>query len=308
MRSRKSPRFTIWPSFTASLTMRPEMSAATSTLVRGCTWPLAVTEATRSRESTASIRTSVGFSPRRAAVVAKIAPPATTTAPRIPHFIFLLIRIPSCEGLAERPAHRLLERGVELVEVVNGVDQALTSRFEIRPGLRHLGEVTGSNPVTLLRQFQRLLRGCPVLLLELNGLVLRDQVSIRRRDICRQLQLLGTNTIPSFVAAGGCGLDGLLTLEPVEDRQRQREAVAERTLLEVEGELFVREAHRGGIVVGELDQVASASGRETGANTKRIARKAAATGVVCLKTRSRNARLDIRLLERIALEARLEAE
>src|SRR5688500_3601005 len=117
--------------------MRPEMSAATSTLVRGCTWPLAVTEATRSRESTASIRTSVGFSPRRAAVVAKIATPATTTVPRIPHFIFLLILCSSSEGLAEWPAYRLFERGVELVEIVDGVDQALTSRLEIRPGLRH---------------------------------------------------------------------------------------------------------------------------------------------------------------------------
>jgi hypothetical protein len=75
--------------------MRPEMSAATSTLVRGCTWPLAVTEATRSRESTASMRTSVGFSPRRAALVAKNTTATAATPPTIPHFIFLLInRVP----------------------------------------------------------------------------------------------------------------------------------------------------------------------------------------------------------------------
>ena len=48
-RAGTGPCVTMSPSFTASRTMRPLMSAATSTLVCGCTCPLAVTEATRSR-------------------------------------------------------------------------------------------------------------------------------------------------------------------------------------------------------------------------------------------------------------------
>ena len=71
--------------------MRPLMSAATSTFVRGCTWPLAVTEATRSRSSTASMRTSVALLPERAAVTAPKAAIPTTTIPAIDHFIRLLM-------------------------------------------------------------------------------------------------------------------------------------------------------------------------------------------------------------------------
>ncbi len=70
--------------------MRPLMSAATSTLVTGCTWPLAVTEATRSRFCTVSTRTSVAFSPRRARAATTPTTAATATMPR-PHFMRLLI-------------------------------------------------------------------------------------------------------------------------------------------------------------------------------------------------------------------------
>lgn len=61
--SRNCPRETICPSFTARRTMRPVMSELRSTLVRGRTWPLAVTEAIRSRRCTDSIRTSVALLP-----------------------------------------------------------------------------------------------------------------------------------------------------------------------------------------------------------------------------------------------------
>src|SRR5918992_9507 len=56
--SRNWPRATTCPSRTASRTIRPLTSALRSTFVCGRICPLAVTEATRSRRCTGSIRTS----------------------------------------------------------------------------------------------------------------------------------------------------------------------------------------------------------------------------------------------------------
>ncbi len=67
------------------------MSAATSTLVCGRTWPLAVTEATRSRFSTGSIRTSTDLLPRFAAP--RLTTNATTSVatPASDNFTFLVM-------------------------------------------------------------------------------------------------------------------------------------------------------------------------------------------------------------------------
>ncbi len=70
------------------------MSEERSTLVCGITCPLAVTEATRSRFSTASIRTSVGLLLFFAAVVATTAATASTTTVATPYFIRLLMSVP----------------------------------------------------------------------------------------------------------------------------------------------------------------------------------------------------------------------
>ncbi len=79
--TRKAPFSTQSPSLTPIRTMRPVMSALTSTLVFGSIVPLAVTVATRSRLATGSSRTSVSLPPRLAAVRAKMPPPTTTTRP-----------------------------------------------------------------------------------------------------------------------------------------------------------------------------------------------------------------------------------
>jgi hypothetical protein len=71
--------------------MRPVTSELTSTLVRGWICPLAVTEATRSRASTASTRTAVALPRLLAAVTPKNSAAASTTPPAIDHFTRLLI-------------------------------------------------------------------------------------------------------------------------------------------------------------------------------------------------------------------------
>ena len=64
----------------------PVTSADTSTLVRGWICPLAVTEATRSRASTASVRTSTGLVLFFFALITAKAAMAITTTPPIPNF------------------------------------------------------------------------------------------------------------------------------------------------------------------------------------------------------------------------------
>ena len=82
---------TICPSFTASLTILPVMSELRSTLVCGRTWPLAVTDATRSRACTASMRTSTALLPLFAAVSPPIAARTRITPPNTDIFTRLLM-------------------------------------------------------------------------------------------------------------------------------------------------------------------------------------------------------------------------
>ena len=69
------------------------MSALRSTLVCGCTCPLAVTEATRSRRSTGSMRTSVALFLLFAAVVKPMIATTSTAPPISPHFLRFDIEI-----------------------------------------------------------------------------------------------------------------------------------------------------------------------------------------------------------------------
>ena len=74
--------------------MRPVMSAERSAFTCGETWPLAVTEATRSRFCTPSMRTSVGCLFFLTAVTAITPASARTATLKIPNFIPLLMTIP----------------------------------------------------------------------------------------------------------------------------------------------------------------------------------------------------------------------
>jgi hypothetical protein len=71
------------------------MSEATSTFVCGRTWPLAVTEAMRSRFSTFSTRTSIAFVLFFDALKATILPTSTTATTPVMIFAFFVISM-SC--------------------------------------------------------------------------------------------------------------------------------------------------------------------------------------------------------------------
>src|SRR4051812_33876631 len=90
-----------------------------STLVCGCTWPLAVTDATRSRFCTGSMRTSTALPPRLAAPSPPTSTTTSATAPAIDHFIFLVMDVPV--PLSKWTPDRALERGEGLVIVVTRV-------------------------------------------------------------------------------------------------------------------------------------------------------------------------------------------
>ena len=98
MRSRRSPRRTMSPSFTGIWMIRPVMSALTSTLRLGTILPLAVTVATRFRRPTASSRTSTPFS-RREATLKPTRPASASPIPPKTSSLFLPdIPIPQRKG------------------------------------------------------------------------------------------------------------------------------------------------------------------------------------------------------------------
>src|SRR3954463_8918713 len=71
----------------------PVMSEATSTLVCGRTWPLAVTEAVRSRFSTFSRRTSTALVLFFVALKATMLPTSTTATTPAMTFVFFVIYV-----------------------------------------------------------------------------------------------------------------------------------------------------------------------------------------------------------------------
>ncbi len=72
----------------------PEMSEATSTLVCGRTWPLAVTDAVRSRRSTGSIFTSTALVPFFMAAALRMPMTRSVPTPKPINFVFLFIVVP----------------------------------------------------------------------------------------------------------------------------------------------------------------------------------------------------------------------
>src|SRR5690348_3492594 len=97
----------------------PLTSDATSTLVCGRTCPLAVTDDTRSRFCTGSMRTSTALLPRLAALKASMVPTATIAMIPIAHLGLLFMK---CSASAERAANRTFECGERFVIFVNRVD------------------------------------------------------------------------------------------------------------------------------------------------------------------------------------------
>ena len=103
----------------------PVMSALTSTLVCGCTWPLAVTEATRSR---VSHRLDADFGRLVAALRGRQAADggddASTTAPTIDSFTRLLmiyVSVGSVSAGDGRPRFRARRTPVVFVDGVDAV-------------------------------------------------------------------------------------------------------------------------------------------------------------------------------------------
>src|SRR4051812_34634791 len=192
----------------------PDMSEATSTLVCGRTWPLAVTDAVRSRASTASIFTSVAFVPFLLAVNARIPPINTTATPKLINFVFLLIE-GSCR-LAERASHRRFERGEGPVVIVNGVH---TVHLGLREGAArgdHVEERNGAGAITLhgIRKLFTSLRR--VGFLERHGSVCGHEVEIGLRDFGVQLQLARAETQHRVLSREIGRLHSLLAQESVE--------------------------------------------------------------------------------------------
>src|SRR5919199_60462 len=196
--SRNWPRATIWPSRTARRTMRPVTSALRSTLVCGRIWPLAVTDATRSRRCTGSMRTATALLLRLAAVSPRIRAMATTVAPVMDHFTRLLIFVPRVSGrvagivgLAERPADRVLERREGPVVLVDGVDAGDLRLLVRRVRGGDVEEGRHADAVALLGEGELLARAGGVLLLERHRPRRRHEGEIGLRDVGRRLKLAG---------------------------------------------------------------------------------------------------------------------
>src|SRR5690242_18835170 len=166
------------------------MSELRSTLSCGCTWPLAVTEDTRSRRCTCSVRTSTALLPRLAAVRPPIASATSTTPPNTDIFTRLLMATVLSVELAEGTSDRVLERGECLMEVVDGVhaiDQGLLVGAARR---RDVEEGGGAHFIALLGEGQLFLRLLRVLLLQLDRLHPRHERQVRLRDVGGEGQVL----------------------------------------------------------------------------------------------------------------------
>src|SRR5690606_36376034 len=161
----------------------PLMSALRFTAVRGSTLPLAVTDATRSRASTGSTRTSTAPPSFWKALHATRLPTPITAAARIDSFTFLLMLSsgsqaagagPGAEvggGSAEPATDGVLERRVRPMILIDRVD---TIDLGLREDVARLGDLDeGRRPytITLLGQSEGLAGGSGDLVVELGALV-----------------------------------------------------------------------------------------------------------------------------------------
>src|SRR6185312_7197608 len=232
------------PSFTASLTMRPLTSEEMSALVFGSTWPLAVTDATRSRRSTFSSRTSVGLLPRVAAASTSTPATSATSTPATPNFAPLVMGIP----LSQWVAHRTFERGERFVKLIDRVDAIVLGRRVRGLRIRDVEVRRRTSLVLHLGQIELLASLGRVLFLQRYGLHLRLQREVGGRDVSGELQLLRFRLVVGIVPRRFRLLDLALACEVVEDRERQRRCNRQRHLGKVERELAVfRPDLRGGL-------------------------------------------------------------
>src|SRR5688500_15025094 len=173
--SRSCPRVTICPSRTDSCVILPATSEATSTLVCGRTCPLAVTDATRSRCSTGSMRTSTALLPRLAAPRTATRTTTSPVTPAIDHFTFFVIVV----ALAKGATDRALERGEGPVVFVDCVQPVHLRLLEGAAAGGDVEECGRAHPVPLFRERKLLARGDRVDVVELDGLDRRLEVQVR---------------------------------------------------------------------------------------------------------------------------------